>query len=109
MIRRPPRSTLFPYTTLFRSPVGLPIPILLRRDRVCTGLKFRQSPSILAWNHLHELLERVRPVGEQRRSLGASGPELMTLQEDPEPLAIVTERMAHAVVVDARRPPRRRA
>src|SRR3712207_8894905 len=24
MIRRPPRSTLFPYTTLFRSPVGCP-------------------------------------------------------------------------------------
>src|SRR3712207_8430383 len=24
MIRRPPRSTLFPYTTLFRSPVPLP-------------------------------------------------------------------------------------
>src|SRR5258707_2317033 len=23
MIRRPPRSTLFPYTTLFRSPLGL--------------------------------------------------------------------------------------
>src|ERR1039458_2144667 len=25
MIRRPPRSTLFPYTTLFRSNLGLPI------------------------------------------------------------------------------------
>src|SRR3989442_1028853 len=25
MIRRPPRSTLFPYTTLFRSPTGLHI------------------------------------------------------------------------------------
>src|SRR2546429_7091825 len=25
MIRRPPRSTLFPYTTLFRSNIGLPI------------------------------------------------------------------------------------
>src|SRR3712207_7935572 len=24
MIRRPPRSTLFPYTTLFRSDVGMP-------------------------------------------------------------------------------------
>src|SRR2546422_8337446 len=24
MIRRPPRSTLFPYTTLFRSPLGEP-------------------------------------------------------------------------------------
>src|SRR2546429_2703939 len=28
MIRRPPRSTLFPYTTLFRS-VGLFVPLLL--------------------------------------------------------------------------------
>src|SRR5256884_1279819 len=28
MIRRPPRSTLFPYTTLFRSSIGV-------RDRVC--------------------------------------------------------------------------
>src|SRR5215216_6838910 len=26
MIRRPPRSTLFPYTTLFRSPAGCPRP-----------------------------------------------------------------------------------
>src|SRR2546422_6484310 len=26
MIRRPPRSTLFPYTTLFRSPLPLPLP-----------------------------------------------------------------------------------
>src|SRR5258708_24825943 len=25
MIRRPPRSTLFPYTTLFRSRLGIPI------------------------------------------------------------------------------------
>src|SRR3712207_7829997 len=25
MIRRPPRSTLFPYTTLFRSPTAVPI------------------------------------------------------------------------------------
>src|SRR3712207_6887733 len=35
MIRRPPRSTLFPYTTLFRSPAGL-----ARRDAVeprCVG------------------------------------------------------------------------
>src|SRR3989441_10936460 len=33
MIRRPPRSTLFPYTTLFRSAVPL-----LVRVRVCAGL-----------------------------------------------------------------------
>src|SRR5437588_1542832 len=30
MIRRPPRSTLFPYTTLFRSPLVTQIPQLLQ-------------------------------------------------------------------------------
>src|SRR3712207_7323065 len=29
MIRRPPRSTLFPYTTLFRSPIWFYVPHLL--------------------------------------------------------------------------------
>src|SRR2546430_8781342 len=42
MIRRPPRSTLFPYTTLFRS----------RRDCLCTLQLFRsallRTPSIAA-------------------------------------------------------------
>src|SRR3712207_7602654 len=33
MIRRPPRSTLFPYTTLFRSPVeGGPVVVALPRQ-----------------------------------------------------------------------------
>src|SRR4051812_49723601 len=34
MIRRPPRSTLFPYTTLFRSRTGKPI--LLKRGMAAT-------------------------------------------------------------------------
>src|SRR2546430_11226932 len=32
MIRRPPRSTLFPYTTLFRSREGVQAEDVLRRD-----------------------------------------------------------------------------
>src|SRR2546430_13206020 len=31
MIRRPPRSTLFPYTTLFRSRVAQVVPVQVRR------------------------------------------------------------------------------
>src|SRR5215213_12022701 len=38
MIRRPPRSTLFPYTTLFRSPRGGRLP---RRPR---GARLRRRP-----------------------------------------------------------------
>src|SRR3712207_6847549 len=46
MIRRPPRSTLFPYTTLFRSPVqqGAPEHVPLRRGaepRVAARLRPR--------------------------------------------------------------------
>src|SRR2546427_6837848 len=51
MIRRPPRSTLFPYTTLFRSPVGSEVlvedPIVgdvgARRWNVGLGLRDRKS------------------------------------------------------------------
>src|ERR1039458_6163190 len=39
MIRRPPRSTLFPYTTLFRSPAWPPaIPCLVDIDAVLDGI-----------------------------------------------------------------------
>src|SRR2546430_8417742 len=34
MIRRPPRSTLFPYTTLFRSILGLEHPVVAAARRV---------------------------------------------------------------------------
>src|SRR3712207_8195980 len=37
MIRRPPRSTLFPYTTLFRSPVTVAAPGVLANDTDADG------------------------------------------------------------------------
>src|SRR3712207_8510505 len=50
MIRRPPRSTLFPYTTLFRSAVGIPrtqkvytTAVRLRWPRARTG-RPRKTP-----------------------------------------------------------------
>src|SRR3712207_7073555 len=41
MIRRPPRSTLFPYTTLFRSTFGSP--------RARSDLQARMRGSVRAW------------------------------------------------------------
>src|ERR1044072_9625662 len=50
MIRRPPRSTLFPYTTLFRSHdlVGTNICSILRRVRT----EYREEPCKVALNHV---------------------------------------------------------
>src|SRR5258708_11494476 len=47
MIRRPPRSTLFPYTTLFRSPSRPPRinPRLNLRLAVCRPIKSAPNPS----------------------------------------------------------------
>src|SRR2546425_10937928 len=54
MIRRPPRSTLFPYTTLFRSHRGL-------RRRFVPG----HSPE--GRDHLDRRQQRPTPIGELRR------------------------------------------
>src|SRR2546423_11993030 len=51
MIRRPPRSTLFPYTTLFRSPSTLACPI----SSVGTPAKTRSSPLARSEEHTSEL------------------------------------------------------
>src|SRR5258708_18141042 len=37
MIRRPPRSTLFPYTTLFRSEGSWPAPMTFSKIRRCSS------------------------------------------------------------------------
>src|SRR5260221_7325213 len=75
MIRRPPRSTLFPYTTLFRSPQGLPL--LPRRppaqdagDDPAQGDRddSRGDPrGVLRFRHLPARQER-QPVRAGRRS-----------------------------------------
>src|SRR2546429_5949928 len=52
MIRRPPRSTLFPYTTLFRSIHGECAP---RRRRVGPGNRSARPPHFGVRTHVSEL------------------------------------------------------
>src|SRR3712207_8886290 len=54
MIRRPPRSTLFPYTTLFRSPVWFTMRILGSAFAVCTF--FKVGPQWISSNDTGGLL-----------------------------------------------------
>src|SRR3712207_8816172 len=62
MIRRPPRSTLFPYTTLFRSEAGRPAGQVarqgLRVGGAANGVRRAERPRCPAGGHdgLHEVL-----------------------------------------------------
>src|SRR3712207_7541049 len=61
MIRRPPRSTLFPYTTLFRSVVLEPV---LRVPLV----RFPPVQQVDVETGLEQLLDEAVPRGQDRKS-----------------------------------------
>src|SRR2546429_2735271 len=82
MIRRPPRSTLFPYTTLFRSPLGGP-PARCPRivDAIRSVLNPPESSGLSPWTqrseeHTSELQSRLhlvcRLLLEKKKTLGTS-------------------------------------
>src|SRR3712207_7095693 len=65
MIRRPPRSTLFPYTTLFRSD---PRPLrylvdLVGADRVAIGT---DAPFDMGEEHPVEMIDKLEGLSDQR-------------------------------------------
>src|SRR2546428_13765965 len=63
MIRRPPRSTLFPYTTLFRSRVAL---------RDIMDLKTRTRIDLIRRHRINEVLDQIDEaahLGRGRRGL----------------------------------------
>src|SRR2546430_11320015 len=71
MIRRPPRSTLFPYTTLFRSALGLALALgsagdARARDRMAR-LPARGLPPIV-------FVSRAAPSGDQAGQVPGLGP-----------------------------------
>src|SRR2546430_10338092 len=71
MIRRPPRSTLFPYTTLFRSLQGVLVRrheagvVGVRRHDHGTRRRIAERGAVLRVER-----QRVALVGEERRLLG---------------------------------------
>src|SRR3712207_7654758 len=69
MIRRPPRSTLFPYTTLFRSPTGRPPSRQhLRRGEGGVGPQLGHRPGRRALHGAGGAAERRRDLGLDRKS-----------------------------------------
>src|SRR5258708_9934596 len=66
MIRRPPRSTLFPYTTLFRSPFkNLHVALAFFSD---CAILIEEQRVILMPRFEHDRFTRIRPRSEEHTS-----------------------------------------
>src|SRR3989449_2246942 len=96
MIRRPPRSTLFPYTTLFRSRleehVGDPVPITIRSDpageRKHSGSAVGEAHRLvrLSAQQRHPILQtETLRLGLERLSQGPRANDLQPKSGPPEP------------------------
>src|SRR5258708_811146 len=101
MIRRPPRSTLFPYTTLFRSPLsldhGYPLRRLVPGWYGCTAIKWVNEIALVddrapATDQMREYAGRTHqePAGSRDRWLIETGrrPEGPRLARDFQPATI---------------------
>src|SRR3989442_6050342 len=73
MIRRPPRSTLFPYTTLFRSPA----PLVERRFSLEVGERLAHEGRVLEPLDLDEVRAAARRRSEEHTSELQSRPHLV--------------------------------
>src|SRR2546422_3439185 len=96
MIRRPPRSTLFPYTTLFRSPPrrgALPG----RRADPRRGLRVRLVPAERSEEHTSELQSRLHLVCRLLLEKKKSNAYVRASSPRPEPL-ILKNRVSPTIV-----------
>src|SRR5256885_11837108 len=101
MIRRPPRSTLFPYTTLFRSGSNQ----LVRFDVRVVAATSRDLPQMVRdgrfredlFYRLHVLPIRVPPLRERRRDIPALVEVLseeLALRNDMPPPELLPDALA---------------
>src|SRR5256885_9840558 len=70
MIRRPPRSTLFPYTTLFRSTADprpfAGVPIAIKNNRAVSGWRWTQACDLMqsfVADFDHQIVRRFKEAG----------------------------------------------
>src|SRR2546430_1587975 len=87
MIRRPPRSTLFPYTTLFRSQTPGPGLSGGKQQRLCIARALANEPEVLL---MDEPCSALDPAATQRIE------ELMVELKQSYTIVIVTHNMQQA-------------
>src|SRR2546422_2600737 len=98
MIRRPPRSTLFPYTTLFRSIVSAARPVSARPANGVLRL-FEKNPAGCtvqrSEEHTSELQSRLHLVCRLLLEKKKNKTKIIVSSVSQRPLCISTNRRAH--------------
>src|SRR3712207_8980845 len=89
MIRRPPRSTLFPYTTLFRSSTVIPVSSRTSRPAVCSPVSPARGPPLgRSEEHTSELQSRqylvCRLLLEKKKTVRVAGLSCVVLEQVDE-------------------------
>src|SRR2546430_4785202 len=103
MIRRPPRSTLFPYTTLFRSCVSSDINAEFREyERSCTTV-LNAAVMPLASSYIDQLDERLglQAAGATLHLLHSAGGMMSVETARARPLALASSGPAAGVAAAA--------
>src|SRR5256885_10777436 len=117
MIRRPPRSTLFPYTTLFRSPMGA-VTVTIGAEHPALAGHFPGAPilpGVLLLDEMLRAVEQERSCAGIRWRIGAAKfvkpvrpGDTLTLEHEPLPngsiafhIASAGQAVAHGVLVPA--------
>src|SRR5256886_7759516 len=94
MIRRPPRSTLFPYTTLFRSDLG-PLTAALAAVRSFGWIVFASRHAVAA------VLERLPAAPEGVRVAAVGQATAQVLRQRGWPPELVPEEASAAALIEA--------
>src|SRR5256886_3374386 len=84
MIRRPPRSTLFPYTTLFRSAVVDAQVGGVERAVALAGLTALLATALLAWLLSREVARPLVQLAGAARAIAAGQPPALPQSRAPE-------------------------
>src|SRR2546426_8982537 len=100
MIRRPPRSTLFPYTTLFRSPIGLEVRTAMQEDGFGPESSFDVTSRYHAPRSEEHTSELQSPCNlvcrlllEKKKTDTISPPTTTIAGRSPAPLSTLTARL----------------
>src|SRR5258708_9464501 len=97
MIRRPPRSTLFPYTTLFRSPFMI-VPLFVSREKSIRAVDEALGENRMILLASQKDLDKEEPTAEDLYKVGTAAVIMRMLKLPDGRIRILVQGLARAEI-----------